>query len=207
MLKIWGRASAPNVQKVLWTCEELGLVYDRIDLGGPYGGGDDPSYRALNPNGLVPTLEDGAFALWESHAIMRYLTARADSVLLYPDEARRRALVDQWLDWQGAHLAQVIRPLVGLLLRPGAPPPAEDQLAAARRQAEPLFEILDQRLAGAPFVAGEAFSLADIANAIAARRWTSLPIERPTLPALEDWLGRVCSRPAFGAMDAAVKAV
>ena len=76
MLKIWGRTNSSNVKKVLWAAEELGLAYERIDAGGAFGIVDDPAYRALNPNGLVPTLEDGGLVLWESNAIVRYLSAQ-----------------------------------------------------------------------------------------------------------------------------------
>jgi glutathione S-transferase len=189
MLKIWGRANAPNVQKVLWACEELGLAYERIDLGGPFGGGDDPAYREINPNGTVPTLEDGDFVLWESHAILRYLAAKACSEALYPSELRRRGVVDQWLDWQAAQQALAVRALVKAV--------DPTQLEAARQAAEPLFAILNRRLLRSAHVAGDAFTLADIPNAIGARRWMSLPIERPALTALQDWLGRLSERPAF----------
>ena len=203
MLKIWGRGDAPNVQKVLWTCEELGLDYDRVDLGGPFGGGDDPAYRALNPNGLVPTLEDGGFVLWESHAIIRYLAVKASSEALYPPEIRQRATVDQWLDWQAVHQAQAVRGLVALLLRPDTALPRPEQLDAAQGAAETVFRILDHRLAQTSYVAAEAFTIADIPNAVGARRWMTLAIERPRLSSLEAWLDRVQARPAFRRMSAA----
>ena len=197
MLKIWGRVNAPNVQKVLWACEELGLSYERVDLGGPFGGGDDPAYLAKNPNGLIPTLEDGDFVLWESHAILRYLAGKAKSEALYPGELRRRGVVDQWLDWQAVHQAHAVRALVKLLVAPGAGPADPAQVEAARRAAEPLFTVLNSRLLRSAHVAGDGFSLADIPNAIGARRWMSLPIERPVLTALQDWLGQLSERPAF----------
>lgn len=197
MLKIWGRADAPNVRKVLWGCEELGLSYERIDLGGPFGGGDDPDYRKKNPNGLVPTLEDDGFVLWESHAILRYLAAKAGGETLYPSELRRRGVVDQWLDWQAVHQAHAVRALVKLLLGPGAARADPAEVEAARRAAEPLFALLNRRLLSSAHVAGDDFTLADIPNAIGARRWLTLPIERPALPALQDWLGQLSERPAF----------
>lgn len=203
MLKIWGRATAPNVQKVLWACEELGLAYERFDLGGPFGGGDDPAYREKNPNGLVPTLEDEDFVLWESHAILRYLASKAGDQALLPGDLHRRGLVDQWLDWQAVHQAQAVRGLVKLLLPPGAAPARPEVVDEARHAAEPLFGVLNQRLQRSPYVAGDAFTLADIPNAIGARRWMTLPISRPAFGAMEDWLGRVCARPAFRRLDLA----
>jgi glutathione S-transferase len=189
MLKIWGRANAPNVQKVLWACEELSLAYERIDLGGPFGGGDAPAYREKNPNGTVPTLEDGDFVIWESHAILRYLAGKTRSEALYPIELRRRGVIDQWLDWQAAQQALAVRALV----KAGDPA----QLETARQAAEPLFALLNRRLLRSAHVAGNDFTLADIPNAIGAQRWMSLPIERPALTALQDWLGQLSERPAF----------
>ncbi|HEY2660504.1 MAG TPA: glutathione S-transferase family protein [Caulobacteraceae bacterium] len=204
MLKIWGRATAPNVQKVLWGCEELGLAYQRVDLGGPFGGGDEPAYRQKNPNGLVPTLADEDFVLWESHAILRYLAAKAGDDALFPMDLRQRGLVDQWLDWQAVHQAHAVRGLVALLLKPGVGQLLPEQLDTARKAAEVLFGILDRRLAQSLHVAGESFTLADIPNAIGARRWMTLPIDRPDLPAMEAWLDRVMVRPAFKRMGAAL---
>src|SRR5207237_9758255 len=71
MLKIWGRTTSSNVQKVLWCCAELGLEYERVDLGGPFGGNQDPEYLAMNPNGRVPTINDDGLILWESNTICR----------------------------------------------------------------------------------------------------------------------------------------
>jgi glutathione S-transferase len=201
MLKIWGRATAPNVQKVLWACEELGLAYERIDLGGPFGGGDDPAYREKNPNGLVPTLEDEGFVLWESHAILRYLAGKARSETLYPSELRRRGLIDQWLDWQAVHQAHAVRGLVKLLAGPDAGLADPAEVAVARRAAEPLFVLLNRRLLSSRHVAGDDFTLADIPNAIGVRRWMGLPIERPALPALEAWLSRVSERGALRRLE------
>nr|WP_295885848.1 glutathione S-transferase [uncultured Devosia sp.] len=98
-LTLWGRASSANVQKVLWALGELGLAYEHRLVGGPHGGLDDPHYRAMNPNGLVPTLQDGDLVLWESHAILRYLAATYGADMLWRDDVRERAIVDQWTDW------------------------------------------------------------------------------------------------------------
>ena len=158
MLKIWGRADAPNVRKVLWGCEELGLAYRRIDHGGSFGGGKDPAYLAKNPNGLVPTLEDGGFVLWESHAILRYLANSAAGAALYPSERHQRALVDQWLDWQAVHQAAAVRGLAQALAKPGGPP------ASALEDAERIFSILEERLDACAYLTGDSFTLADCAD-------------------------------------------
>jgi glutathione S-transferase len=204
MLKIWGRGDAPNVQKVLWTCAELGLEFERIDKGGRFGGGEDPAYLALNPNGLVPTIEDDGFVLWESHAILRYLAARTPGQSLMPDDPHGRALVDQWLDWQAFHQAAAVRGLA-MLFRPGAPPPAPAVLQGALAAAAHAFDLLDRQLAGRDYITGGRFSLADIPLAVGVARWLGLPISRPALSSLESWFGRVSRRPAFTAAGLSAK--
>lgn len=194
MLKIWGHRAAPNVAKVLWTCSELGIEHELLPIGGSHGGLDDAGYRRLNPNGRIPTIDDNGFVLWESHAIMRYLARREGVDALYPGDTRAVALVDQWLDWQAAHLAQAVRDLVRLTIKAGTPPPAE-QLARAEAEADMLFGIVDAALERSRFIAGSAFTLADIPVGIAVRRWTTLPVKRAPLAALGEWFEEVRRRP------------
>lgn len=202
MLKIWGRQTSTNVQKVLWLCTELGLPYERIDLGGPFGGLDDPAYRAKNPNGLIPTIEDGGFVLWESHAILRYLAAGHPQSGLMPEDRQARAVIDQWLDWQMVALGLSLRDLFMKLHRPGAVAPTAEEIAAAAEYAASKFLIVEGRLAGSPYVGGDMFSLADIAVGISVHRWLTLAIERPATPAILAWYGRISSREAFGSIAA-----
>ncbi|WCM28588.1 glutathione S-transferase family protein [Sphingomonas sp. QA11] len=201
MLKIWGHRAAPNVAKVLWTCGELGLEYELVPTGGPNGGLDALAYRRLNPNGLIPTLDDDGFILWESHAIMRYLARRERAENLYPAETRPVARVDQWLDWQAAHVAEAVRDLVRLTIKATGPVLAE-QLAHAEAQADALFGIIDQVLRTSPYIAGADFTLADIPIGVAVRRWTTLPVTRAPLPALDSWADDVLSRPGAAALSA-----
>ena len=100
MLKIWGRASSSNVQKVLWCCAELDIEFERVDVGGPFGGNRDPEYLAMNPNGLVPTVKDGDLVMWESNTICRYLAATRNGEHLYPRDPAARTHVERWMDWQ-----------------------------------------------------------------------------------------------------------
>ncbi|MDB5458850.1 MAG: Glutathione S-transferase domain [Caulobacteraceae bacterium] len=201
MLKIWGRDNAPNVRKVLWACEEIGLAYQRIDIGGRFGGLNDPGYRALNPNGLIPTMEDDGFVLWEAHAILRYLASGPRGPALLPEDRGARALVDQWMDWQAIHQAAAVRDL-GRLLRLGAPAPNAERFSAARAEAERVFELIEVQLAQRPYIAGDAFTLADIPLAIGAARWFDLPVERPPSTALAGWFKAVSARPAYKAVSA-----
>ena len=199
MLKIWGRSNSPNVQKVLWTCAELDVAYERIDVGGPFGGLDDPAYRARNPNGLIPMIEDEGFVLWESSAIVRYLAARDAALRLTSAAAAERAIIDQWIDWHLSHQAQAVRALVIRLLRPTGAPPTEAEIAGLSDAASATMRVLEGRLAKVPFLAGERFTIADIIVGVAAQRWRTLPAARPSLPALEAWLDRLAARPAFAA--------
>jgi glutathione S-transferase len=100
MLRIWGRLSSINVQKVVWCADELGLPYERTEAGGSFGVVGTPEYLAMNPNGLVPVIDDGGFVLWESNAIVRYLAARHGDGWLWPTDLQLRAEADRWMDWQ-----------------------------------------------------------------------------------------------------------
>ena len=204
MLRIWGRRTSSNVQKVLWACEELELPYERLDVGGPYGGLDTPAYRAMNPNGLIPTIQDGDFVLWESHAILRYLAASDLGFRLLPQDLslHERARIDQWMDWAMVALGLSLRNLFMILRRPGASIPGPTEIATAANQTAPLFAILDQHLRASAYVGGSTFTLADISCGISAHRWFNLSVMRPQLPALEDWYSRLSSRPAFQAIRA-----
>ena len=134
MLKIWGRASSSNVQKVLWCCAELDIEFERVDVGGPFGGNRDPDYLAMNPNGLVPTVKDGDLVMWESNTICRYLAATRNGEHLYPRDPAARTHVERWMDWQLAVIGGPMGQLLFGLVR--STPEARDAGAidAARRR-------------------------------------------------------------------------
>jgi glutathione S-transferase len=197
MLTIWGRANSINVQKVLWCCGELDLPFRRIDAGREFGRTDTPEYRQLNPNGLVPTIEDGGFVLWESNVILRYLAVKHHADAVFPPDIRMRFAVERWMDWHATTLWPALRPVFLTLVR--TPPDQRDPglLGRAQEDTERAFLILEQELSGRPFVAGERFTIADIPIGIAAHRWFALEVARPSLPSLERWYGMVRDRPAF----------
>lgn len=200
MLKIWGRATSTNTQKVIWCCEELAIHYERTDVGGKFGGLDDPDYRARNPNGLIPTIDDNGFVLWESNAILRYLASGDEQRRLLPETRQAAAPIDQWLDWQMVALGLRLRSLFLLHRRPAAAP-AGETLESVEQSVNHAFKILDRSLAELDYAAGaQRFSIADIALGISTHRWFSLDIERPTLPALQAWYGRISTRPAFASI-------
>jgi glutathione S-transferase len=196
-LTLWGRLSSCNVQKAVWLLEELQLPYERLDAGGDFGGLDDPEYRAMNPHGRVPTLKDGVTVVWESEAILRYLAARYGAPQFWSDDPAARAAVDQWLAWTAASL---YRDWIDLFWRRVRTPPQQQDAAEIerlRQNTAARYAFLDSQLASRPFLAGDTFSLADIAAGMTLYRWYEMPIARPELPALRAWYERLLERPAY----------
>ncbi|MDH4188846.1 MAG: glutathione S-transferase [Betaproteobacteria bacterium] len=196
MPKIWGRTNSVNVKKALWAAEELGLAYERIDAGMQFGLVNTPEYRKLNPNGLIPTLEDNGFVLWESHAIVRYLAAKHGAGTLWPADLRVRADADRWMDWTYT-LGNALRPAFWGLLR--TPPEKRDptEIADSCKKTAELLRIVDDRLAGRAYIAGDSFTMGDIPLGCHVHQWFNVPIERPALANLQAWYQRLCARPAY----------
>lgn len=196
MRRLWGRLSSVNVQKAVWGLEELGLPYERIEAGGAFGRVRDPDYVALNPNSLVPVMEEDGFVLWESNAILRYLARGHDLGGLWPEHPRAAALVDQWLDWQATRFTPATRDAFWQTVR--TPPENRDQAVIDRSVAasEDCAAILDAHLMGRPFLVGDRFTAADIAVGAAAHRWLHLDVPRTERPALRAWYERLRARPA-----------
>jgi glutathione S-transferase len=203
MLTIWGRNNSANVQKVMWALGELGLPHRRIDIAGAFGGNDKPDYLAKNPNGLVPTLEDGDFVLWESNAILRYLATVHGN--LWPADPKARAQCDKWLDWQLSVYAPAISPMFVNLVR--RPPEHRDPAAIAKSRELTIraVGILEAQLARSAYLGGEAFSLADIPNAIMTYRYRGLVSDGPDLPNIARWFEALSQRPAFREHVLAIK--
>ena len=198
MLEIWGRRSSANVQKVLWLVGELDLPHAYVPAGGDFGGLDEPEFRALNPHGKVPMIRDGSVVVWESHAILRYLAATHGADRFWSAEPAVRAPVDAWMDWaqtalQPAFLGGVFW---GFYRTPSAQRD-EAAITAALDRTHRLLGLVEGRLAGQAFVAGQALSLADIAIGTHLYRYFELEIERPSMPRLEAWYGRLLTRPAY----------
>jgi glutathione S-transferase len=197
MLKIWGRANSINVQKVLWCCGELGLQYDRIDAGNEFGVTKTPEYRALNPNALVPTIEDGDFQLWESNVIVRYLAQKSQDNRLCPADITTRFGAERWMDWQATIFWPALCPLFIELIR--TPPANRETSAIARGESLSLAatRILDARLSDRTFLAGGSFSMGDIPAATTVHRWYALNIHHPELPNLQRWYQLMTQRQPF----------
>jgi len=197
MLKIWGRKTSSNVRKVLWCCAEIGLEYDRIDWTGPFGGNDDPAYRKLNPNGLVPTIEDGDFVLWESNSIIRYLTCKHSRGNLWPEDAGERATAEQWMDWQLSVINTNTSPIFRGIVH--TPEDQRDMTMIKEKSAElcTKWAMFDSHLAGKDFVLGKKISMGDFGLGIHAHRFFALVEDRPVLKNFEAWYKRIGERPGY----------
>lgn len=197
MLKIWGRSNSINVMKVLWACDELGLPYERVDVGGAFGGLKDPEYLAMNPNASIPTVEDNGLVLWESNVIVRYLAVSKGKHGLLPTDGHARWVAEQWMEWQQTTLHAPATKLFWQLVRTAPEDRDLDGIEAARFGCGEAWTLLDAVLAKSDFLAGAGFSMADIPLGAAAHRWYAFDIERPETPHVRAWYERLCQRPPY----------
>ena len=197
MLKIWGRTNSTNVKKALWAAEEVGVPYENIPAGGAYGIVADPSYRVMNPNGLVPTLEDKDLVLWESNTIVRYLAAQYGQSTLYIDDAAKRAKAERWMDWATSTLAGPFRDLFWNGVRMSAEERDYGVMEKGLQACSKLFAIVDTALTSQPYLSGSKFGIGDIPVGCFAYAWFEMAIGRPHHPHLEAWYERLKERPAY----------
>ena len=210
MIKIWGRPTSICTQRALWALVEAQQPYEltlasatmgpagHVSKGGPaFGVVDTPAYRAMNPNGAVPTIDDGDFVLWESNVIVLYLAAKYAAQQLYANDPATLARASQWMAWTNEHLEPPLHTLVMHLVRlpPADSNPAEAE--RAKRAIEKPLAVLDAHLGHQPFVAGSAFTMGDIPVGCAVHRWMLFIADRPRLPNIEAWHERLASRPGF----------
>jgi glutathione S-transferase len=195
---LWGRSTSSNVMKVIWLLEELKLPYERIDVGGPFDKTDTAEYRAMNPTGLVPTLQEDDFTLWESNAILRYLcNAHAPGTTLWPQEHHARANVDHWLDAQQTVMNRPQGTIFVNLVR--TKPEQRDQavIAQAIKEAGGAWAMIAAELGKYPFIAGSELTLCDIAWGVHVHRWFTMEFDRPEIPHLRAWYDRLLTRPVY----------
>lgn len=198
MLKMWGRKTSINVQKAMWAVGELKLAHERIDCGGAFGINKDPPYLAMNPNGLVPTLEEDGFTMWESNSIVRYLASKYDkSGAIEPKNLETRGRAQMWMDWQLSVLQPGMHAAFWGLIR--TEPDKRDPAAIKASQHKSIenMKILDGQLAKTAYVAGDAFSYGDITVAPNTYRFWKLVPDAPPLPNLRRWYDAVSARQAF----------
>ena len=204
-LKIWGRMSSINVKKVVWTAQELGLVFQRAEAGGQFGLVKTPEYLRLNPNALVPVIEDGDFVLWESNVIVRYLCAKHSPGQLYPSDLRERFEAERWMDWQQTTFSPASRPGFWQLIRTAPEQRNAQTISDSNAAVEALLATLDAQLGRHAFVAGDRFTMADMVLGCEAHRWFGLPQPRQSWPNVERWYQGLRARQASaGVLDMAL---
>jgi len=197
MLKIWGRASSLNVQKAMWTIGELGIVHERLNVGGRFGGLDRPEYLRMNPNAKIPTIDDNGVIIWESNAVVRYLCARYGEGRLWDPNPGVRAQADQWMDWMQTTLAPDFYELFWVSVRLPVDRQKPEATANAARRLRAHYGTVERQLADKPYLLGERLSMADIVIGATLYRYYEMPIERPGLEGIAAWYGRLNARPAY----------
>jgi glutathione S-transferase len=197
VLEIWGRPYSSNVIPVIWTANELKLDYTLQLAGGSFGKLDTEAYARVNPNRMIPAIRDGDFALWESLAIVRYLSGRYGEGSLCPSDQQTRAVADQWMEWSASIAFPPVIQLFFATVRtqPDQRDPA--RIATLRDDASKALALLDAHLSQQPYVAGDAFTMGDIPLGCVAYRYFNVEVDRPPLPHLEAWYRRLCERPAY----------
>ncbi len=197
MITVWGRASSSNVQKVIWTLDELGVAFERIDLGREFGGLDTPEYLAMNPNGRVPAIKDGDLVLWESHPICRYLCRTYGGRALLPEEPAAAAHVEKWMDWNVAHLAPSVFPMLLQAREANDVSVAKDaKFERLVSEARKNLRIMDDELKDKDYLAGGSFTLADLVISVTLSRWVFVGFDLAGFDAVAAWYERVGERPA-----------
>jgi len=198
MLRVLGKASSINVRKVLWACAEMDIPFEREDWGAGFQSTHTAAFLALNPNAMVPVIQDGDFVLWESNTIIRYLANRYRGAGIYPPEAQARARVDQWMDWQATDLNKSWSYAFMSLARHSPEHQDRHALATGCREWSRHMAILDRQLdATGAYVCGESFSLADIPVGLSVNRWFETPLAHPDYPAVQDYYERLSLRPGY----------
>jgi glutathione S-transferase len=194
--------SSINVKKVVWTAQELGLDFQRTEAGGLFGVVKTPEYMQMNPNSLVPVIENDDYALWESNVIVRYLAAEYAPGQMYPTELRERFDAERWMDWQQTTLNPVSRPGFWQLVRTPPEQRNPDVIAESNAAVEALMFMLDMHLANRAFMVGDRFTVADIPLACEVHRWFGLPQPRQSRPHIERWYDSLRARQASkGVLD------
>ena len=212
-LKLWGRPTSARTQKAILALAELGMDYELILASGtmgtgghvskghaPYGVVDTDAYRAMNPNGTVPTIDDDGFVLWESNAIVAYLGMAYDPALFYGNDTRTFASASRWMAWENN---QLIPPMHALVMQLVRLPEAERDAAitdAANQKLIGELKIVEAQLGRTDYIAGDRWTMGDIPLAINLHRWHLFDMPGPEMPNLARYYAQVKARPAFEAI-------
>jgi glutathione S-transferase len=192
MLRIYGAASS-RALRVLWMAGELGITYEHKDWRPRSPETRTPEFYALNPNGRVPVIDDDGFVLYESMAINLYLAKKHGSTL-YPSDPKLEALAWQWSLWETDRLD---RQIVNYARHTRDLPEAERRAEiaeAAWKEVVPALDVLESALTKSAWLAGPAFSVADLN--VAAALYRALALDLGKWPHMQAWLHRCWERPA-----------
>ena len=212
MLKVWGRPTSTNTQRVLWALAEAEVPYELTLASGttgargyvwqgeaPFGIVETAAYRAMNPNGTIPTIEDGGFALWESNAIVAYLARRYAPDRLFGGSEATFARALQWMVWTNCNLDHAMHALVMHLERLPASQRSAETVEASRQEVVRKLELMEAQLACSRYFAGDKFTMGDIPLGISITRFLHFGLEHPPAPRVMDWLARLDEREGFRA--------
>jgi len=199
MIKIWGRASSSNVQSVMWCIAELGLEYQRLDAGLHYGVNSTPDYLSMNPNGTIPTIQDGDNPpLWESGSVLRYLANTYASDPFWPSNAIERANVDRWAEWSKVSVQMNFNaPIFWPVVRIAKEQRNDAQLKNSINHFENFLRIADARLAEHEYLVGQDLTLADIQFGHILFRYYEIDIDRTGLPNVERYYKLLTKMPFY----------
>jgi len=198
MIRVHGRNTSSNVQPVMWICAELGLEVERIDVGGAFGGTDTPAYRAMNPMGRIPVMQDGELTLFESQAILRYLAAQYGRDALWPADAHACAVQDMWMEWAKQNVApEFTYKIFWQLIRTPAAERDHTLLQSGIEAVQRLMPIADARIAQDGWLAGKTISLADFTFGVNLYRYYTLDFDRPETPNLDAYYQRLLARAPY----------
>ena len=197
MLQIHGRKNSNQVIQLMWTVGELGLEHVRHNVGGSFGGLDTQSYGLLNPNRLVPTIDDDGFVLWESYAIIRYLCREYGLGSLCPLDTRQAASADRWMEWTNSRFMGTFFPIFWGLIRTPTEQQDAEKIASAAQATGELLQIVERQLEDKPFIVGDQLTMGDIPLGSMMFKYYNLAIGRPSLPNIEAWYARLCERDAY----------
>jgi glutathione S-transferase len=176
MLKIWGRTNSSNVKKVLWACAEMGVPYERIDAGLHFGVVNTDEYKAMNPMGLVPVIDDDGYVLWESNAILRYLCAKHGKNPFWPDDLKVRGQADRWMEWQSTTMGPTLGPAFVQIVRFAPEKRDMNMISANIPKAADMWKIVDRQLGHTKWLTGDHFTVGDIPLGILAYTWMELKL-------------------------------
>lgn len=197
-MKVWGRRNSMNVQKVMWTLGEIGMPYERVDVGGSFGGTATDEFGQMNPNRRIPVIQDNGLVLWESNVIVRYLTNVHDAEgVVHAGDPQTTAIADQWMEWMQTVLVGDMTVIFGGMIVGVPNPPSQAQMDSSIEKLATLWGIVEAQLDGQDYIAGDKLSIGDIALGPALHRYLNFPIERPSLPNVEAWYARLLDRPAY----------